>query len=401
MTGSASRTFTGIGTFTDYSSFITTLSGGSLATFSEAREAQVTTLSNGDFTTSYGSFSTFTAIPSITGSSSAESSSSESSSTDTSSTDTSSTAESSPTTSSATASSSDGSALLGGVVPGSATASPTATASTTSAAASDSNDNSTPPASVLAGGIVGGVAGLAVLLLVAMVFLRWYRRRAANMQPLTESEAARSINPGGESRGPGMAQRAGLAPVLAPLLGGGVFKSKRQAEATPVGSGTGERGFQRVSGRKLPSAFSEGIEGVSSPLPPTMPTAFSHDRGVSGSSFYRDSAGYPNEEGPFADASESDMVSPRPGPARIPTVHPGGPYASMIVPTSATTISGPDSPLWPLGGQDVLSPMDGRFTPSSPLSPPLSPPGTANRSMTPATMTSFEGSRGSRFTEEV
>lgn len=271
----------------------------------------------------------------------------------------------------------------------SASASASSSASSLSGASSN-NDSSTPPTSVLAGGIVGGVAGLAVLLLVATVFLRWYRRRAANMRPLTEAEAAGSVaGPGGTSgpSNPGMAQRAGIAPVLAPLLGGGVFKSRREAETGPAA--TGERGFQRVSGRKLPSAFSEGMEGRPSPQP--MPVAFGHDRDLSHSSFYRDSTGFHGGEGsPFDDPTdENEVISPRPGPARQPTLHPGGPWA--FSPTTATTLSGPASPSSPTG---MLSSMDG-------LGSPLSPPPTAPRSNTPATLSSFDGSRGSRFTEEV
>lgn len=211
------------------------------------------------------------------------------------------------------------------------------------------------------------------------------------MQPLTESEAARSIEGSGTPGGPGMAERAGIAPVLAPLLGGGVFKHRREAETAPAP--TGERGFQRVSGRKLPSAFSEGMEGVSSP--PGMPVAFGLGRDPSDSSHYRDSSGLQLETGPFADPDDEgdEMISPRPGPARQATLHPGGPWA-LSPPATAATVSGPASPMTPTFTQHMLSPTDGRFSPHS-------PPGTGQRSVTPATISSFEGSRGSRFTEEV
>lgn len=200
------------------------------------------------------------------------------------------------------------------------------------------------------------------------------------MQPLTESEAARSAAGPVTPHGPGMAERAGLAPVLAPLLGGGVFKSRREAEAGAAP--TGERGFQRVSGRKLPSAFSEGMEG---PSIAAMPAAFSNGR----DSTYRDST-Y-DGAGPFADpdGDVEETISQRAGPARQATLHAGGPYTALS-PTVGSTFSNPASPTTPTFGQS----MDGHL-------PPSSPPETANRSITPATMSSFEGSRGSRFTEEV
>lgn len=374
---------TTIGIYTDYISTVTTFSGGAISTLSSAREAQVTTLSNGDYTTSYGSYSAVT-----TDASSIEASSTSSSDTD---------SFSSTDSATASATSSDGAAIAGGNASGTGNA---AAAATSTSAASDNDDSSMPPASVLAGGIVGGVAGLAVLLLVAMIFLRWSRKRAANRQPLTEAEsAAISGDAPRAPQGPGMATRPGLAPVLAPLLGGGVFKSRREVESGPPA--TGERGFQRVSGRKLPSAFSEGIEGRPSLAPGIAPTAFgAHGRDLSASSFYRDSTGFHGGEGPFADQGDvpdsNEMVSPKPGPARQAVLHTAGPYMALR-PTSATTVSGPTSSTWPMSHENLATPTNGRFSPGL----PLSPPGTGGRSATPATMSSFEGSRGSRFTEEV
>lgn len=215
-----------------------------------------------------------------------------------------------------------------------------------------------------------------------MIILRWYRKRAANMNALTGAEAA-----GGRGEG-GMTEGNRTAPVLAPLLGG-VFKNRRSRAA----SDTGERGFQRISGRKLPSAFSAGM---TSPPPMLMPSAFDTDRNMSTASVYRDSTYYGAGGSPFDDpanevgANETMM----PGPARQPRVHP--PYA--MSPTSATSeTTSPTTPTFPVH-RNLLSPEPGQGAYST---SPLSPPGTANRSVTPATLASFEGSRGSRFTEEV
>lgn len=271
------------------------------------------------------------------------------------------------------AASTAGGATAGVAGAGGATATNSSTTSTSSAASSGSSNNNTPPASVLAGGVVGGVAGLAALLLVAMLFLRWYRRRNS-MQALPES-AAFSPDPS-TSRTPGMAERAGLTPLVGAVPA--LFRHQRQqAEPQPA-----ERGFTRVSGRKLPSAFSEGM---SSP-PPNMPLTGHESRNLSSTSFYRDSDGFYGGPGPgsptspeLATDAEKEKMMMSPGPARTPTVHPGGPY--LLSP----------------GATPPMSPPGFGYAPGS-------PPGTAGnignigRGETP---TSFDGSRGSKFTEEV
>ena len=133
-----------------------------------------------------------------------------------------------------------------------------------------------------------------------------------------------------------------------------------------------ERGFQRISGRKLPSAFSEGMTSDSVPF----------DRAtLSGSSFYRDSQGFYGSPGVAATATaagrshhagvEKEMLMP--SPARTPVVHhpeEHPPLRDPVVPSSA---------------------------PQSPPQPPQSEPrGTLGRSHP-----SHDGSRGSKFTEGV
>ncbi|GAB7351252.1 hypothetical protein MBLNU459_g1677t1 [Dothideomycetes sp. NU459] len=402
-TGSAvpSETASGVGrTYTDYTTFMTSFANGAIATLTEERQAVVTLLSDGNLMTSYGSYvaySTDSALSSAASSASAltsasmllGSSSFSSSPTSDAGASTGSTKSLSQT---AVPSSTASGVIAGGSRTSAATTAASTGTSTSTSTTGDSNDNNTPPASVLAGGIVGGVAGLAVLLLIAMVILRWYRKRGAFMHQLTGTEAAANPAGGAGPRSTGMAERAGLAPVLTPLLGV-VGLGRNNRSRAP--SDTGERGFQRVSGRKLPSAFSEGMTSH----PPPMP-AFNSDRNLSNASFYRDSTGFYGGEGesgsgPFADpADHGANETIMPGPARQATVHRGGPYE--LSPTSATTALSPVTPTFP-ERQHMLTPTDGRQTPSS----PLSPPGTANRSVTPATLSSFEGSRGSRFTEEV
>ncbi|TKA24403.1 hypothetical protein B0A50_06723 [Salinomyces thailandicus] len=270
---------------------------------------------------------------------------------------------------------------------GGATSASTGSASDeTSVTLSNKASDNTPPAGTIAGGVVGGAAGLAVILLIAMLFLRWYRRKAQlghqalppNTGMLSGEEVAGAS---GSPSQPGMAERAGLRPIIGavPAMFRHQNRSREDSEPEPA-----ERGFTRVSGRKLPSSFSPGM---SSP-PPTMPLTRT-DRNLSSTSFYRDSAGFYGGEGvpdsPVAVRGSADSppeeMTLSPGPQRQPTVHAGGPY-TMMAPTSGPA---PTSPRYP---GDV-----------SARSPPLT--GTAatfDRSETPA---SLDPNRGSRFTEEV
>ncbi|KAG9572553.1 hypothetical protein KCV04_g24798, partial [Aureobasidium melanogenum] len=175
-----------------------------------------------------------------------------------------------------------------------------------------------------------------VLVLIAMIFLRWYRKRMANMNALTEAEAAT-----GSGGARGMSERGRTAPVLAPLLGG-VFKNRRSRAAED----TGERDFQRISGRKLPSAFSAGM--TSAP-PMLMPSAFDNDRNMSTTSVYRDSTYYGAAGSPFDDPENEIGTNEtiNPGPARQARIH--HPYT--MSPTSAMSENAsPTSPTFPIQG---------------------------------------------------
>lgn len=218
---------------------------------------------------------------------------------------------------------------------------PTATAppSSSTTAASESDDggehSDPPPAGTIAGGVVGGAAGLAVLVLVALLFLRWYRRRG---QIRHQALPATSISSPDLSRdgAPGMAERAGMIPFAAAVPA--LFRHGNKGE--PLESS--ERGFTRISGRKLPSQWSEGMSSTAPP--PNMPltaqaSGEEFHRNLSNASPFRDSQAFYGGEGatsPFGVSPSSDGQGPlrtsggeitmSPGPERHPTFHSGGPY---------------------------------------------------------------------------
>nr|POF15179.1 hypothetical protein CFP56_42067 [Quercus suber] len=211
------------------------------------------------------------------------------------------------------------------------------TSGTNSAAKSgDNNDSSTPPAATIAGGVVGGCAGLAALLLVAMLMLRWFRRRAQlGHQALPPNLAGpqgglQDVDEPSAPRSAGMADRAGLVPLMGAIPTLLRSHQRKGAEAAPE---TSERSFQRVSGRKMPSAFSDGMQSP----PPTAPLT-SAGRDLSSTSFYRDSDGFYGGEGEVSGGAARVAGTPRsreemtlsPGPRRTPTVHAAGPYNFSI-----------------------------------------------------------------------
>jgi len=374
--------------------FLATQSNGEVATLTRSSESFTTTLSDGQ---------TATVSPSATsGTSSRTSASSASESVTTISSDGSTTrstvfsteiptstrtsSESNPVPSD----DSDGVGLVG-VAGDGATATSNGITSTSTVAANDGDDDAVAPAGTIAGGVVGGAAGLALVLAIVLLFMRRYKKRALlGHQALPANAAGSGANSAGGSTsgGAGMAERAGLMPFAGAVPA--LFRHQNRSQNT--GPETGERGFQRVAGRKLPSAYSEGMTGPThkptSP-PPTMPLVSpdGHDGtegNLSSHSFYRDSDGFYGGDGslsapdPFSDSNAAGVAAGTgttehmvmsPGPQRRPTIH----AAKSNVQSPSVATSG--TPSW---------------TPSS--AAPFA------RSETPV---SLDGSRNSRFTEEV
>jgi hypothetical protein len=162
-------------------------------------------------------------------------------------------------------------------------------------------------------------------------------------------------------------------------------RSTAATRSTAESSGTGERSFQRISGRKLPSAFSEGMTSEQ----------FAREGTLSNSSFYQDEKGFYGGTGiatkdfgkEIGETSHSGVMGSKervmPSPARTPVVHHPEEEIPWGTPRShgGSTLSPPRSP-------NNLNPFN-----DPPILPPL---GTLGRSRP-----SHDGSRSSRFTENV
>jgi hypothetical protein len=255
-----------------------------------------------------------------------------------------------------------------GIPGGTAAASTTPTAVTGNGANHPSNNNSISTPQVV-GSVIGSLAGLTVLLVLALLILRRYKRKQRALQSLSETDTAdtRPIAGAGQQ----MAQRSSFMPAAAASFFSH-FSGSSRGTVDPGGALGQERGFQRISGRKLPSAFSEGMTSDSVPF----------DRAtLSGSSLYRDSQGFYGGPGVAATATAAgrshhagvEKEKLMPSPARTPVVHHPEEYPPLRDPV---VLSGaPQSP---------------------PQLPQSEPRGTLGRSHP-----SHDGSRGSKFTEYV
>ena len=205
-----------------------------------------------------------------------------------------------------------------------------------------SGGSSAPPTQDLVGGIVGGVAGLAMIFVILLLLFRWRRGKLNNRRTISPP-VAQTIGPGGVPQSGNMTQRSSTAPIAA----AGFFRSLRPASsqtATTADTAPSERGFQKISGRKLPSVLASGGDGWGDP-PTTAPTAGptgaaaglgmaagvakerspfddpppghrpSPPHSLSGSSFYRDSHGFYGGVVP----EEQTEASSSPGSSSSPT----------------------------------------------------------------------------------
>jgi hypothetical protein len=255
---------------------------------------------------------------------------------------------------------------------------PLTAGATAGASAADSQDSGPLNTPRVVGSVVGSLAGIALILAIILMLLRRHKRKQnGGALQLTGSNTADDERPMQQVQAPA---HNSLAPS--------VFLNRLSAmsRSTVDTSATGERSFQRVSGRKLPSAFSEGM--TSDQFPRGGPT--------SGSSFYQDDhgtyggSGMSKEYGgdfakEIGDTSGAvAKMSMRPSPARTPIIrHPeDNPFADSNRSTLST---------------NPFSDMN-----RSTLSPPQSPnPEFPSRAALGRSLHSADGSRSSRFTENV
>lgn len=200
-------------------------------------------------------------------------------------------------------------------VPGSA---PTSTVSPAPAPPSGSG---LPPAaqSAVIGGVVGGVAGIAILALVLMVLLKWRKGHRGGLLLLGDGDS--TVGDKGDSPGRGPRPGGGgpvterSIPFAVPAALASLTGNRRALEDAPRQSVVAEeKGFHRVSGKKLISVLESGGDGYSDP----------HLSVMSGTSDYRNSAAFlggsalPRLQLGSPMRPESGVMVMRSGPNRTP-----------------------------------------------------------------------------------
>ena len=254
------------------------------------------------------------------------------------------------------------------------------------------------------GGVVGGLAGLALLLVVVLFLLRWKRRRlqATGQLPDTGSEAA---PPGTSHSAAPMAQNSAApwgAAAIPPI-----FRRKRPHSTqttTTTETAPSERGFQKLGGRKLESVLVSGGDGYGDA------SRGPGSGNLSGSSFYRDSQGTYGGPG-----SVRSSMNVGPGTPQRSTVA-SSTFEPIVAGSSrgdATPQTQPDKEVVMMRPGPARTPVHspGFSTPRQAATPPRAIP---ERGQAPSPSShlqrpdplgrshpSLDGSRGSRFAENL
>lgn len=232
------------------------------------------------------------------------------------------------------------------LVPGGSPAPSTGTGPTSSTPPTSSSTNThstgpalTPQQQTVVGGVVGGVAGLALVLLALLVFLRWYRSRLKSQGRLPEqlahrNQSRRHIRGASSNGGSGyeMTQsKRGSNAQLAAALASSLRKWRPHSAGTfatssstgPGEATSGERGFQKISGRKIAPVLGTGGDGYGGDwgvfekeLHGRQASTTNQqilERSLSRNSFYRDSKGFYSNSGfdPVRSSSAPGLASQR------------------------------------------------------------------------------------------
>ncbi|KAK0626709.1 hypothetical protein B0T14DRAFT_114114 [Immersiella caudata] len=224
---------------------------------------------------------------------------------------------------------------------------------TAAPAVPESSGSGLPPAaqSAVIGGVVGGVAGIAIVALVLMLVLKWRKGHRGGLMLLGDGDSniggkGLSPSPGYKPGGGSMAERS--IPFAVPSALASLTGNRRALEDAPRQSTVlEEKGFHRVSGKKLISVLQSGGDGYSDP----------HASVMSGTSDYRNSDAFlggtalPRLQLGSPMRPESGVMVMRSGPNRTP-VQAQGPFSD---PFADPPSPGPLTPPIQINGRSLTS----------------------------------------------
>ncbi|KAL2266497.1 hypothetical protein VTJ83DRAFT_5849 [Remersonia thermophila] len=113
------------------------------------------------------------------------------------------------------------------------------------------------------GGVVGSVAGIALIVFALLYLLKWRRQRSQGIMLLTDAESTVRRRPSTAESGDLARRRSGTFSVHAALA---KLNSWRTSIAPAPEAASQEKGFYRVSGKKLISVLESGGDGYSDPI---------------------------------------------------------------------------------------------------------------------------------------
>jgi hypothetical protein len=270
---------------------------------------------------------------------------------------------------------------------GSGSGSGSGSAPTTSQAQSSPGSGSgiDPTTSKIVGGVVGSVAGLAMIFLVLFYL---FRRRKLLLQQKETGALPLPSDDGGTTRE--VTTRSSNEPLFsASYLAPAFMKRWRQStmtvrsESTVSSSNPSERGFQKISGRKIPPVLTHGGDGYGGGIDGDSPTIPGFPpMSPAGGATTSPSSQAPPPTSPYGmvlDTKYTQEVEERAeSPVRPSPVH--LPISSSVNVGVATTVT-PSTPI--AQPQSAIAVM------------PQRPDGLGR------SLASYDGSRSSRFTESI
>ncbi|KAK3196137.1 hypothetical protein K4F52_001005 [Lecanicillium sp. MT-2017a] len=128
----------------------------------------------------------------------------------------------------------------------------------------------TPQQKQVIGGVVGGIAGVAFVALLVLLILRHKRKKNAQSPSSVDQRGFTAIGDDSGGAAGSMAERTGAAAAVTAAFAGLAGKRQQRASEPAAPPPPGERGFYRVSGRKLPSVLHAGGDGYTDPRESAM-----------------------------------------------------------------------------------------------------------------------------------